>query len=88
MKKVSIAEVISALECELVTGAVLIGKEMDAKELGELYYSTAPGDRKKIDELEKERNILYFFGADDCPVLAGTQVEMLVKGDICIVKLI
>jgi hypothetical protein len=88
MKRVSIAEVISALELEIAAFAVLIGSSMDPLEIARMYKSDAQSDEEALDLMKKEHKIIIFFDLDSCPVLAGTLVDLYIDGQTYIVKLI
>lgn len=88
MKRISIAEVLSALELQLVPLAVLIGSTMDAEEIKRMSESDAQSDNDALNMMKTERKIIYFFGHKDCPILAETQVEVLKTDNLWIVKLI
>lgn len=87
MKKISIAEVLSALDIELAKAAILIGSEMDPNEVARLHNSDSPGDEDTLNTLKEQRKIIYFFGYEDCPVLADTMVEVSTYDELLIVKL-
>lgn len=88
MKRIPIAEVLSALDLQIAIGAILIGKDMDADEIATLYHSDSPGDEEKLNTLKTERKILYFFSEQGCPVLANTYVDCLLIDRVYIVKLV
>lgn len=88
MKRVSIAEVLSALELQIVPLAVLIGVTMDAEEIRRMSESDEQSDNEALNMMKIERKIIYFFGHKDCPILSDTQVDLLIAENLYIVKLV
>lgn len=88
MKKVSIAEVLSALDAEIAMVGILIGSNMDAEEIARMYHSDAQSDEEALNMMKAERKIIYFFSFADCPILTETHVDLLISNHVYIVKLI
>lgn len=86
LKKVNIATVLSALANDMAVGAILISNDVDPHEIARLYFSDTQEDEDKINKLKQEYKILYFFGADDCPI-DEQEVDVLIVDKLYIVKL-
>lgn len=88
IKRVSIAEVISALDSQIAVGAILIGNNVNASEIARLHFSEEQEDEDTINKLKTDYLVLYFFGQEDCPIGMDAQVDLLVVERLYIVKLI